>query len=152
VLSATVPLNGPRALDVDPAGNVWLALREGNAVYRIDAADGKIRHVAGTGKKGFTGNGGPAKSATLSGPKGISVAPDGRVYIADTESHSIRVLDLTKGTIDLVVGTGDKGDGPDGDPLRCKLARPHAVFVDADGSLFIGDSENHRVRVWRVEK
>jgi streptogramin lyase len=148
-LDATVPLNGPRALDVDPAGNVWLALREGNAVYRIDAADGTIRRVAGTGKKGFTGNGGPAKHATLSGPKGVSVAPNGDVFIADTESHSVRRIDARTGNLELVVGTGAKGDGPDGDPLTCKLARPHAVFAEKDGSVLIGDSENHRVRVWK---
>jgi streptogramin lyase len=146
---AAAPLRGPRAVDFDRDGNLWLALREGNAVYKLDLSAGTIHHVAGTGKSGFTGNGGPAKSATLSGPKGVSVAPDGRVYLADTESHSIRVIDPKAGTIDLVCGTGTKGDGPDGDPLKCQLARPHGVFVDADGAVYIGDSENHRVRVVR---
>ena len=149
VLNATVPLNGPRALDVDRDGNIWLALREGNAVYRIAAADGKIRRVAGTGKKGYTGDGGPALEATLSGPKGISLAPDGNVYVADTENHVIRRIDAKRGTIETILGTGEHGDGPDGDALHCKLARPHAVFVDSDGTLFIGDTENHRVRIWR---
>ena len=108
-----------------------------------------MAHVAGTGKSGFTGNGGPAIAATLSGPKGVSVGPDGRVFLADTESHSIRVIDPKTGTIDLVCGTGAKGDGPDGDPKACKLLRPHGVFVDKDGAVYIGDSENHRVRVIR---
>src|SRR5881394_865767 len=72
---ATAPLNGPRAIDFDKDGNMWLALREGNAIYRFDPQAGTIHHVAGTGQKGFTGNGGPAKQSTLSGPKGISVAP-----------------------------------------------------------------------------
>jgi streptogramin lyase len=146
---ANAPLNGPRAIDFDKAGNMWLALREGNAIYRLDLEAGTIHHVAGTGQKGFTGNGGSAKQATLSGPKGISVAPDGNVYFADTESHSIRMIDVRKGTVELVAGTGERGDGPDGDPLKCRLARPHGVFVDADGAIFIGDSENHRVRVIR---
>jgi streptogramin lyase len=146
---ANAPLNGPRAIDFDKDGNMWLALREGNAIYRLDLTAGTIHHVAGTGQKGFTGNGGPAKQATLSGPKGISVAPDGKVYFADTESHSIRMIDVRKGTIELVAGTGDRGDGPEGDPLKCSMARPHGVFVDADGTIFIGDSENHRVRVIR---
>jgi len=144
---ATVPLRGPRAIDFDSEGNMWLALREGNALYKLDLAAGTIHHIAGTGKKGFTGNGGPAKDATLSGPKGVSIGPDGRVYIADTESHSIRVVDPKSGTIHLVCGTGQAGDGPDGDAFKCKLARPHGVFVDADGAVYIGDSENHRVRV-----
>jgi streptogramin lyase len=143
------PLNGPRAIDFDAAGRLWLALREGNAVFKLDLPAGKIFHASGTGKKGFTGNGGPAKEATLSGPKGLSIGPDSNVYLADTESHSIRMIDVRKGTLELLAGTGDKGDGPDGDPLKCKMARPHGVFVDQDGSIFIGDSETHRVRVLR---
>ena len=141
------PLNGPRTLDFDREGNLWLALREGNQVFKLDLQAGTIHLVAGTGKKGFTGHGGPAKEATLSGPKGISVAPNGNVYLADTESHSLRMIDRKTGRLELIAGTGEKGDGPDGDPLKCKLARPHGVFVDADGSIFIGDSETHRVRV-----
>ena len=140
------PLRGPRAIDFDREGNMWLALREGNAVYKLDLRARVIRHVAGTGEQGASGNGGPARAAKLSGPKGIALAPDGRVYIADTESHTIRRIDPAKGTIDLVAGTGSTGDGPDGDPRACALRRPHGVFVDTDGSLFVGDSENHRVR------
>ncbi len=143
------PLNGPRAIDFDNEGNLWLALREGNAVYKLDFKTQKVYHVAGTGKKGFTGNGGPAKEATLSGPKGLSVGPNGNIYLADTESHSIRMIDLKRNTLELVVGTGEIGDGPDGDPLKCRMARPHGIFVDADGTIFIGDSEAHRVRVIR---
>ena len=70
---------------------MWLALREGNAVLKLDLKSRTLRRVAGTGKKGFTGNGGPALQATLSGPKGISIAPNGNVYLADTESHTIRM-------------------------------------------------------------
>ncbi|MDB5294103.1 MAG: repeat containing protein, partial [Phycisphaerales bacterium] len=147
---ADAPLAGPRAVDIDPAGNLWLALREGNAVYRLDVAAGTVHHVAGTGKTGYAGDGGPAKLATLAGPKGVSVGPDGRVYVADTENHAIRVIDPNAGTIATLCGTGTKGDGPDGPESRkCQLARPHGVFADADEALYIGDSENHRVRVLR---
>ena len=141
------PLNGPRAIDFDREGNLWLALREGNAVYRLDLTSKTIYHMAGTGERGFTGNAGPALQATLSGPKGLGIGPDGNVYLVDTESHSIRMIDLSKKTVELIAGTGQKGDGPDGDPLTCKMARPHGVFVDADGRIFVGDSEAHRVRV-----
>ena len=142
-------LNGPRALAFAPDGTLWLALREGNALYHLDLRTATLHHRAGTGKNGFTGNGGPARQATLSGPKGVSLDAGGNVYLADTESHSIRYLDVKKGTIELLVGDGKRGDGPDGDPLHCQLARPHGIFVDKDGAVFIGDSENHRVRVWR---
>ncbi len=147
---AGASLHGPRALAFGADGKCYLALREGNALLLLDPKADTLKRVAGTGKKGFTGNGGPALEATLSGPKCVSLDAEGNVYLADTESHSIRYLDVKKGTIEVLVGDGKKGDGPDGDdPLACQLARPHGVFVDKDGSVFIGDSETHRVRVWR---
>jgi sugar lactone lactonase YvrE len=141
------PLHGPRALALADDGTLWLALREGNRLLKLDVHAGVLEVVAGTGQSGFTGNGGPALQATLSGPKGVSLDATGNVYLADTESHSIRMLDRARGTLELLAGTGLKGDGPDGPPLGCALGRPHGVFVDRDGSVLIGDSENHRVRV-----
>jgi DNA-binding beta-propeller fold protein YncE len=144
---AGIALNGPRTIDLDPQGNIYLVLREGNAVYRIDPKTQTIHHIAGTGEKGYTGDGGPAKDARLSGPKGIAWSRDG-IYIADTESHTIRKID-SRGIVTTVLGTGERGDGPETDPLKCKLARPHGVFVDARGVLYVGDSEAHRIRVVR---
>jgi sugar lactone lactonase YvrE len=141
------PLNGPRAIAFDRRGDMYLALREGNAVYRIDTGSLTLHHIAGTGEQGYTGDGGPAKMAKLSGPKGIEVGPAGGVYIADTESHTIRRIDLRSGVITTVAGDGSVHDGPDGDPLKCGLSRPHGVFVDRGGRVYIGDSENHRIRV-----
>jgi streptogramin lyase len=141
------PLKGPRSIDFDAAGNLWVCTREGNQVFKLDLKHDKITHVAGTGKKGFTGNGGPAKLATLSGPKGVAVDAQGNAWLVDTESHSIRMVDAKTGKLELMIGTGAKHDGPDGDPLKCGLARPHGIWVDKDGAVFVGDSENHRVRV-----
>ncbi|MDQ3624023.1 MAG: hypothetical protein M3463_16310 [Verrucomicrobiota bacterium] len=146
---ADTPLRGPRSLDFDKDGNLWLCTREGNQVFKLDLKAGKIHLIAGTGKKGFTGHGGPAKDATLSGPKGIAIDSEGNAWLADTESHSVRMVNAKTGRLELIAGTGEKGDGPDGDPLRCKMARLHGIYVDADGSVFIGDSEAHRVRVLR---
>jgi streptogramin lyase len=143
------PLNGPRSLDFDSRGNLWLVTREGNQVLRFDLENGEIQIVSGTGKKGFTGNGGSAREATLNGPKGIAIAPGGDVYLADTDNHAIRRIDVKRGTLELVAGTGEPGDGSAGDPLQTRLSHPHGVFVDTDGSVFIGDSENHRIRVIR---
>ena len=143
-------LHGPRALVFAPDGKCWLALREGNALLLLDPKRNTITRMAGTGTSGFAGNGGPALEARLAGPKCLSLDATGNVYLADTESHSIRYLDVKKGTIEVLVGNGKRGDGGEGaDPLNCQLARPHGVFVDRDGSIFIGDSENHRIRVWR---
>ncbi|HLK64975.1 MAG TPA: SMP-30/gluconolactonase/LRE family protein [Bryobacteraceae bacterium] len=140
------PLNGPRAITADPEGNLYLVLREGNAAYRMDTRANRIYHVAGTGETGYTGDGGPAIQAKLSGPKGVAWAPDGSLYLADTESHTIRRIDLKSGIITTVVGTGQRGNGPDGDPRRCQLSRPHGIFVSREGKVFIADSESHRIR------
>ncbi len=143
------PLNGPRTMAFDKNGDMFLALREGNAVFRIDMKSETLHHIAGTGEKGYAGDGGPARKALLSGPKGIAVGPNHGVFIADTESHTIRRIDLKTGVITTVVGDGSRHDGPGGAPLRCGLARPHGVFVDSAGRVYIGDSENHRVRQLR---
>lgn len=140
------PLNGPRAITAGPNGNLYLVLREGNAVYRMDTRAGVIHHVAGTGATGYQGDGGPATAALLSGPKGVAWAPDDSLYLADTESHTIRRIDLKSGVISTVVGTGKRGNGPDGDARQCQLSRPHGIFVSKDGKVYIGDSESHRIR------
>ncbi|QDT34143.1 NHL repeat-containing protein [Thalassoglobus polymorphus] len=142
------PLNGPRALDYDGKNNLFLALREGNALYRIDLAAGTLHHLAGTGKKGYSQSS-PAKTALLSGPKGVAVGANGDVYLADTESHTIRVYRAKSKLIETVVGDGKLGDGPDGKPLTARLARPHGICLDSQGNIYIGDSENDRVRVLR---
>lgn len=146
------PLKGPRALDRAPDGDLWLALREGNQVFRIDMEKMTLHHVAGTGKKGFHSETRPALESELSGPKGVAISPDGtQVYLADTESHTVRVIDLTEDppVVRLVAGTGSRGDGPDSpDPLACGMARLHGVGTDPlSGDVYIGDSETHKVRV-----
>ncbi len=148
---AGTPLNNPRSLDFDRNGNLWVVTREGNQVFKFDLQTGLIHLIAGIGTLGFTGNGGPALAATLSGPKGISLDAEGNVWLADTESHSVRMVDKRTGKIELIAGTGTKGDCNETEtqPLHCAMNRLHGIFVDADGSIFIGDSEANRVRVLR---
>jgi DNA-binding beta-propeller fold protein YncE len=140
------PLNGPRTISFDRAGNLYLALREGNAIHRISPKTATIHHVAGTGEQGYSGDGGQAQLAKLGGPKGLAYS-DGRLYVADTENHVIRRIDLPTGVITTVLGTGVRGDGPEPDPLQCKLSRPHGVFVGPTGALYVADSEAHRIRI-----
>lgn len=142
------PLNGPRTMVFDERGDLYLALREGNAIHRIAWRTKTIHHVAGTGVAGYSGDGGAAKQATFAGPKGLAYARR-RLYVADTENHVIRRIDLRTGTIATVLGSGERGDGPETDPLECRLNRPHGVCVDASGAVYVGDSEAHRIRVLR---
>ena len=140
------PLNGPRTIAFDEEGNLYLALREGNAVYRIASKAGTIHHLAGTGEQGYSGDGGLARLAKLAGPKGLAYG-GGNLFVADTENHVIRSIAIKSGIITTVLGTGQRGDGPEPDPLQCRLARPHGVFVDTTGVLYVADSEAHRIRV-----
>jgi streptogramin lyase len=107
----------------------------------------RISVIAGTGEKGYRGDGGPARNATFRSPKGICLDKEGNVWIADTENNAVRRIEMATGNIDTIAGTGERGDGPDGDASKCKLARVHGVFADADGAVYIGDSENHKIRV-----
>jgi streptogramin lyase len=142
------PLNGPRTMALAPNGDLYLALREGNAILRIDRQTETFHRVAGTGVQGYGGDGGPALAARLGGPKGLALAPDGRLFLADTENHAIRVVDPRSGTIATVLGIGTRGDGPETDPLACRLSRPHGVFF-ANDTLYVSDSEAHRIRTLR---
>jgi DNA-binding beta-propeller fold protein YncE len=150
-----VPLEGPRSIEITRAGKIYVALREGNGVFELDSKKGVARRIAGTGENGYTGDGGPAVKATfgslgpdgLTGPKGLSVTEDGRtMFVADCENHCIRRIDLKTGIITTAAGTGKRGNGSDGDPLRCDMNRPHAVYVRG-GVVYIADSENHKIRV-----
>lgn len=143
---AGTPLNGPRALDFDSRHSLILALREGNAIYRMNLQTNTVHHIAGTGQKGYTGDGGPARAAQLSGPKGVALAPSGDIYFADTESHTVRVIRSATGVIETAIGDGRRGNGPDSAADRCRLNRPHGVCVDDQGRVYVGDTNNHCVR------
>lgn len=146
--AAGKPMIGPRALFVD-GNTLWIALREGHAVWTMDLNTGLLKHIAGTGQRGFTGDDGPAKDATFDGPKGIALGPDKCVYVVDTENHAIRKIDLTTGQISTIVGLGPKMKGAAGDggpATSATMDRPHGICVAADGVVYIGDTLNHRVR------
>jgi streptogramin lyase len=142
-LATKAVLVGARAVCVDGKGHVYVCEREGNALRRIDST-GIITTVAGTGARGAAD--GPANQATFNGPKGIRCDVAGNVLVADTENHAIRRLDVKTGLVTTVAG-GRQGKGGDGgDALKAGLDRPHGCVVDREGTVFIADSSNHRVR------
>jgi sugar lactone lactonase YvrE len=144
------PLVDPRAVAVDPRGNVWILERGGHALRVVDPA-GKIRTVAGTGKLGSSGDGGDALLALLNGPKHLFADGDGNVIIADAENNLIRRFQPKDGKIVRVAGTGKRGrGGTGGPPLQAELARPHGVYVHSSGVLYITDSYNNRIL--RIER
>ena len=114
----------------------------------MNTTDGTLHHAAGTGKSGFAVAEGPAIDAQLASPKGVAVAPDGSAYIADSSNHVIRRIDPVKGTISVIAGQpGKKGfAGDGGPPTEALLNNPHGILVGPDGTIYIGDSDNNRIR------
>ena len=134
---------------VGPDGGVYVVEREGNSVRRIDPKAGTIARFAGTGKKGYSGDGGPATEATFDGPKEIDIDPNGNVYVVDTENEAIRRIDGKTGVITTLAGKGrtkTPGLGDGGPATAATLGRPHGVAIGPDGAVYIGDTNSHRVR------
>ncbi|HPA17853.1 MAG TPA: hypothetical protein PLU30_08895, partial [Verrucomicrobiae bacterium] len=141
-------VNGPRGLAMDPQGNLYFC-DTGNNRVRCLGVDGVVTTVAGTGAAGFGGDGGFSTAAQLNGPQGVAVATDGALFVADTENNRVRRIGLD-GIIDTAAGTGTAGfSGDDGSGLVAQLNKPSGVALAEDGSLFIADTGNNRVRELR---
>ena len=151
--AARASIWGARAVDVVPDGTVYIVEREGNRVRAVDPGSSVITTVAGTGARGYSGDGGPAAQATFNGPKEIAVDRAGNLWIVDTENHAIRIIDARSKIIRTLAGTGQAGGDGDGGPAaRARLNRPHGVAVGPDGDVWIGDTNNHRLRVVRTTR
>ena len=148
-LAKDAALYGPTRLAVGVDGSLFIADTLNHAIRRIDLS-GIISTVAGNGTAGYSGDGGLAVEASLSKPVDVAVAPDGGLFIADSFNHAIRFVDAG-GIIITVAGTGAEGFSGDGGPAaEASLKLPHGVSIASDGSLWIADSANHRVR--RIER
>ena len=129
-------------LAVDGVGNLYFS--DGTRIRRVDST-GIITTVAGTGERGYSGDGGPAVEALLIA-SGVAVDRAGNLYIADTYNSRIRRVDST-GTITTVVGSGEFGYSGDGGPaVEAALGYVRGVAVDGAGNLYIADANNSRIR------
>ena len=135
---------GARAVCMDGSGNTYIAEREGNGVRKVDAG-GAMSTLAGTGERGYTGDGGPAIAATWGAPKAIRCDAAGDVIVVDTENHAIRRINAA-GIVTTIAGGHLGGDGDGGPAVAAGLERPHGCGIGPDGTLYIADSNNHRVR------
>ena len=130
---------------LDRSGNVYIADPELNTVRRVDTT-GTVTTVAGTGERGYGGDGGRAVEAQLNGPIGVAVDADGNLYFSDIGNDRVRRVD-TRGIITTVAGTGEEGYSGDGGPsVEAQLSAPRGLAVDSSGNLFIADTGNHAIR------
>ena len=135
---------GARAVCMDGSGNTYIAEREGNGVRKVDFA-GIMSTLAGTGERGYTGDGEPAISATWGAPKAIRCDAAGDVIVVDTENHAIRRINA-EGIVTTKPAVTWAGTGDGGPATAAGLERPHGCGIGPDGTLYIADSNNHRVR------
>src|SRR5437763_937825 len=137
---------GARAVKLGPDGTVYILERQGSSLRAVDAATGIINTVAGTTGRGYSGDGRPALAAVFDAPKAMALDPDGNILIVDTENHAIRLIDRNTGIVTTIAG-GRQGAGGDGGPAAgAGLDRPHGAVVGPDGAIYIGDTNNHRIR------
>ncbi len=137
---------GARAVCTDGAGNTYIAEREGNGV-RVVTAGGIMGTLAGAdGERGYSGDGGLALAATWGAPKALRCDADGNVIVVDTENHAIRKIDTQSGIVTTIAGGQLGGHGDGGPATDAGLDRPHGCGIAADGTIYIADSNNHRVR------
>jgi DNA-binding beta-propeller fold protein YncE len=137
---------GARAVCMDQQGNTYICEREGNGIRKVDP-HGIMSTYAGTGERGYSGDRGAALTATWGAPKAIRCDHHGNLLVVDTENHAIRHIDAVTGIVTTVAGGRRSGAGDDGPAIAAGLDRPHGCDVDAQGNIYIADSNNHRVRV-----
>ena len=127
-------------------GKLYISDTDNNKIRMMDLSTGMVSTIAGTGDPNFSGDGGPATSATLYKPHDLEVGPDGNLYIADTYNHAVRMIELSTGTITTVAGTSWQGlDKTDDRPAtEIQLNKPFGVDFDLDGNLYVDDTLNSR--------
>lgn len=140
---------GARAVKVGRDGTLYIMERQGSCVRAVDPSTGIIRRIAGTGARGFSGDGGPALAAVFDAPKELALDRNGDLLVVDTENNAIRRIDMSSGTVTTIAGGKQGGHGDGGPATAAGLARPHGVAVGGDGAIYIGDTNNHRIRVVR---
>jgi uncharacterized protein (TIGR03437 family) len=140
--ATSAELAGPYGIAVDAAGNLYIGDAPANCVRKVSA--GVITTVAGNGLPGYSGDNGPATSAQLSYPYGVSVDAAGDLFIADSNNYRIRKV--ANGVITTVAGNGTTGFGGDNGPAASAQVQPFGVAVDSAGSVYIADAQNNRIR------
>lgn len=138
----------PTSIAVNRSGDLFICDRDTHRIRRVLYGSRIIESYAGSGTRGYTGDGGSALSCTLNNPEGVSVDPYGNVLIADTRNHVIRRVSATDRIIDTVAGTGLGGlTGDCNSATIAELLSPTFAIADSSGAIYISDTGNSLVRV-----
>lgn len=147
--AAKALFNGLHNLAIAPNGDIYLADTWNQKVRKIDGKSGQVSTLAGTGKKGYSGDGGPAVKAEFGGIYCVALDPKAEnLYLADLDNKRIRKIDLGSGMLTTVAGTGKAGVPEDGaTAAEAPLVDPRAVAVDAKGNVYVLERGGHALRV-----
>ena len=137
-------LNYPTAIAVDSKGNLYIADTNNHRIREVVGTT--INTVAGDGDQSYSGDGGPATAAGLNAPLGVAVDAAFNIYIGDTQNQRVRLVTFSTGIIATLAGTGVSGFSGDGPAGSVALASPSGVAVDTNGTVYVADSNNDRIR------
>lgn len=145
-------LNFPSGIAIGENGSLYIADTWNHRIRRVDPLTGMIETIAGTGHPKWTGDGGPADSASLNEPVALAIDMKGKLYVADQTNNRVRMIDTVTGIITTIAGTGEAGYNGDHMPAtEAGLAGPSGLALDEDGNLYIADTFNGRIRKLDVQ-
>jgi sugar lactone lactonase YvrE len=140
-------LKNPFGVALDAAGNVYIADTYNHRIRKATISTGIITTIAGTGTSSYSGDNGPATSATLNNPSGVALDSAGNIYIADLGNSRIRKVTVSTGIISTIAGTGTVSySGDNGQATSATLNYPFGVGLDTASNVYIADTSNHRIR------
>lgn len=148
VLDPLAPSFGISTSPEDPPDEVYIADTGNNLIREINLGTGRVETVAGTGEPGFVD--GPPSQARFDHPTNVFASSDHAVWVVDTGNHAIRRIDPLGTEVRTIAGTGTAGfSGDGGPPDEAQLNAPGGVWVTRDGAVYVADTGNHRVRLFR---
>jgi sugar lactone lactonase YvrE len=151
-LATSAQLSRPWGIAADAFGNLFIAESPSCRIRKV-TPDGIIRTIAGNGTCGYSGDSGPALSATLGEPFGVAVDAAGNVFIPDISTDRIRMISAASGNITTIAGTGWAGyDGDGGPATQARLYGPEGLALDPAGKIYVADTANNTIRLLQPVK
>lgn len=157
-LATEAAVGQPFGVEIRPGGALYITEVENHRIRRVDLKSGQMTTVAGNGKKGYSGDGGPATAASLNEPYEVRFDSSGNMFFVEMQNHLIRRVDAKTGVISTVAGTGQAGYAGDGDGTkpgdakRAQFRQPHSIALAGDRWLYVADIGNHRIRRIDLER
>ena len=145
--ASAINIGEPFGVEIGPDGALYITEVRNHRVRRLDLATRELTTVAGCGRRGYSGDGGPAVEAELNEPYEVRFDRDGNMYFVEMKNHIVRRVDGRSKKISTVAGVGRPGFGGDGGPaVKAMFNQPHSIAIDRQGAVYIADIGNHRIR------